>query len=201
MFKLKLYRIPKGEERVDIYYSEMTPAVDQIVAVVKAGGKPLSNSGYKAAYTAGGDKSDSKQLSASEYFTIDQVLLNESAEGDRKYQNERPVLYGVYEDEKFLLEIEDIYYFDTVDRRTFAYGKSSVYQLGRTLSMLEQELKPYGFVRINKSILVNIYQIKKIKPEPNMKIIAILKNNEKLQINRGYKRSFEDYLNEVRRCI
>lgn len=116
-------------------------------------------------------------------------------------KKEKPIIYGMQEEEKTLLDLEEIYYFDTVDRRTFAYTDGFVCQVSKSLAALEQELSPFGFVRINKSNLVNIYMIKKIKPEPNMKIIAILKNDEKLQINRGYKRTFEDYLKEVRKSI
>lgn len=154
MLGIKLFQTEKGKERVEVYYSEMTPAMKQIVSAVQNIAK-----------------------------------------------NEKPVLYGTCEEEKFLLEPKEICYFDTVDRRTFAYGESRVYQVAKTLTALEEELGAYGFVRINKSNLVNIYMIRRIKPEANMKISAVLKNGEKLQINRGYKRSFEDYLKEVRKCI
>lgn len=115
--------------------------------------------------------------------------------------NERPVIQGVYEEEKELIAIEDIYYFDTVDRRTFAYTKDKTLQIAKTIGILEEELSPYGFVRINKANLVNIYQIKRIRPEPDMRIKAVLYNDEKLQINRSYKRSFEEYLKKVRKVL
>lgn len=150
MFVLNLKKAKEGEERIDIYYAKMTPAVKQIISIV---------------------------------------------------QKERPVLYGMAEEEKVLLETEDIYYFDTVDRRTFAYTADTTCQVAKTLSLLEEELKPFGFIRINKSNLVNIYKIKRIKPEPNMRISAILKNGERLQINRGYKRTFEEYLQEIRKSV
>ncbi len=150
MFGLKLFKTEEGEERVEIYYHQMTPVVKKIAALVK---------------------------------------------------DEKPVLHGVYEGEKSLLDLNEIYYFDIADRRTFAYTEDKVYQVAKSLSGLEEELKPYGFVRINKSNLVNIYKIRKVKPEANMRIIAVLKNDEKIQINRGYKRAFEDYLNDVRKMI
>ncbi|MBO5487337.1 MAG: LytTR family transcriptional regulator DNA-binding domain-containing protein [Eubacterium sp.] len=116
-------------------------------------------------------------------------------------KNEKPVLTGITEDEKELLDIEEIYYFDTVDRRTFAYTRDKTYQVSLTISALEEKLSDFGFIRINKANLVNIYQIKKIKPESNMRISAILRNDEKLQINRSYKRSFEEYLKRVRKAL
>lgn len=150
MLKLRMFQTEKSEERIDLYYSEMTPAIKQIISIVK---------------------------------------------------DEKPTLYGTYNEEKVLLDSKEIFYFDTVDRRTFAYTSVQVFQVAKTLTALEEELRAFGFVRINKSNLVNIYMISRIKSEPNMKISAVLKNGEKLQINRGYKREFEDYLNEVRRMI
>lgn len=150
MIGLNLFHTQQGRERIDIYYSELTPPLHQIITIIK---------------------------------------------------NEQPVLQGTLEDETFIIQPRDIYYFDTVDRKTFAYTKDKIYQIQQTLTALEQQLSSYGFVRINKSNIVNIYMIKKIKPEPNMKVSAILKNDEKLQINRGYKRSFEEYLKTTRKCM
>lgn len=115
--------------------------------------------------------------------------------------SEKPAIQGKYGEEKELVAIEDIYYFDTVDRRTFAYTKDRTLQISKTIGTLEEELSPYGFVRINKANLVNIYKIKKIRPEPDMRIKAVLYNDEKLQINRSYKRSFEEYLQKVRKVL
>lgn len=149
MFHLHLFQT-KEEEKIDIYYRQMTPMLQQVISIVK---------------------------------------------------NEKPAISGTFEDEKILLEPGDIYYFDTVDRKTFAYTKDKICQISKSLAALEEELAPFGFVRINKANLVNIYMIKKIKPEANMRILAILKNEESLIINRGYKRSFEDYLKTVRKSI
>lgn len=149
MFHLHLFRTT-AEEKIDIYYKQMTPMLQKVISIVK---------------------------------------------------NEKPILSGTFEDEKILLEPEDIYYFDTVDRKTFAYTKDKICQISKSLSALEEELAPFGFVRINKANLVNIFMIKKIKPEANMRILAILKNEESLIINRGYKRSFEDYLKTMRNAI
>lgn len=149
MFHLHLFRTTE-EEKIDIYYRQMTPMLQKVISIVKS---------------------------------------------------EKPVISGTFDDEKILLEPEDIYYFDTVDRKTFAYTYDKVCQISKSLTALEEELSPFGFVRINKANLVNIFMIKKIKPEANMRVLAILKNEESLIINRGYKRSFEDYLKTVRKSI
>ncbi|NLY20410.1 MAG: LytTR family transcriptional regulator [Tissierellia bacterium] len=51
-----------------------------------------------------------------------------------------------------------------------------------------------GFIRINKSQIVNINYIDSIKSTVGMRVIASLKNNEQLIINRNYRDSFIEEL-------
>lgn len=116
-------------------------------------------------------------------------------------QEDKPVLYGVSQrEEKVLLDINSIYYIDSVEKRVFAYTKEEVYRLSGNLQQLEAELAEYGYVRINKSNLINIYKVDRIKPEANMRVMAIFDNGEKLYINRSYKKNFQNYL-ESRRGV
>jgi len=127
---------------------------------------------------------------------IEKVI--EVLEGDQV----RLHLYGKTEkNEQILIRISDIYYFEYVDKRTFAYLKKEVYQVQESLAKLEVELAQEGFVRINKSNLVNIYHIHSIKPEVNMRVKAIMENKECLIINRSYKSRFQQYLKERRNVL
>lgn len=111
-------------------------------------------------------------------------------------------LYGKTDkNEQILINIKDIYYFEYVDKRTFAYLQDEVYQVGESLAKLEAYLASEGFVRINKFNVVNIHHIKAIKPEVNMRIKAMMENREYLIINRSYRASFKKYLEERRRVL
>jgi hypothetical protein len=93
-------------------------------------------------------------------------------------------------------EPQDVYYFESVDKKTFAYLKHDVLQITDNLSDAEYTYASYGFIRINKSCIVNLYQVKVIKPEINMRIKLELENGESLIINRGYKKAFDAFLEE-----
>ena len=67
-----------------------------------------------------------------------------------------------------------------------------------TLSSCEASLQNYGFVRVSKSNLVNIYKISQLKPDINMKVYASFDNGERICINRSYKKSFTEYLKKMR---
>ncbi len=111
-------------------------------------------------------------------------------------------LYGKTDkNEQILIRISDIYYFEYVDKRTFAYLKEEIYQVGESLAKLEMDLAGEGFVRINKSNVVNIEHVQAIKPEVNMRVKAIMENKECLIINRSYRTSFKRYLEERRNVL
>lgn len=109
--------------------------------------------------------------------------------------SERPKLRGRQADEdlddgeEVLLDPKEIYYLDHIDRKLFAYTRSGVYRLMETLSACEEMLWNYGFVRVSKSNLINIYKIRKIKPDLNMKVYASFDNGERICINRSYKKT------------
>ena len=119
--------------------------------------------------------------------------------------SERPLLKGRPADEdeddgeEILLDPKEIYYLDHIDRKLFAYTRNGVFRLMNTLASCEEMLWNYGFVRVSKSNLINIFKIKQLKPDLNMKVYASFDNGERICINRSYKKSFNEYLQRMRR--
>lgn len=128
-----------------------------------------------------------------------QAIIDFAEKGPQSGKQTTPSLAGINNDEKVFLEPEQIYYFEVIDRKTFAYLETQVFQITLSLQELGEQLECYGFIRISKSVLVNIYKIERIKPELNMRLRAILENKEAIIINRSYKASFQAYLNKMRR--
>ena len=104
---------------------------------------------------------------------------------------------GTYEDKKVTIALTDIFYIETVDRKTFAYTKDMCVEIKEALRDILEEYSKIGFVRISKSAIVNIYKIKKLQGEINMRVIIFLKNDEKLVMNRSYKNDFYERLNDL----
>lgn len=119
--------------------------------------------------------------------------------------SERPSFSGRAADEDMddweetLLDPDEIYYFDFVDRKLFAYTEKAIFRLNNTLSECEEMLWNYGFVRVSKSNLINVYKIKQLKPDINMRVYASFDNGERICINRSYKKSFNKYLQMLKR--
>ena len=124
--------------------------------------------------------------------------LVDTVNSDRPSLPGRPADEDLDDGEEILLDPKDIYYLDHIDRKLFAYTKNGVYRLMNTLSTCEEMLWNYGFVRVSKSNLINIYRIKQLKPDLNMKVYASFDNGERICINRSYKKSFNEYLLKMR---
>lgn len=84
------------------------------------------------------------------------------------------------------LSLEEIFYFESVDERTFVYSQAEVYTCGYKLYEIEKKLGKYSFARISKSVIVNIGRIRQIKPQLNGRFEAVLDNEERLIVNRHY---------------
>ena len=79
----------------------------------------------------------------------------------------------------------DIYYIETVDNKTFLYCKREVYESKQKLYELE-ELAMSDFLRISKSVIVNLSKIKSLTPALSGRFEAALTNGEKVIISRQY---------------
>ncbi len=84
------------------------------------------------------------------------------------------------------LSLGEIYYFESVDERTFVYCDHEVYECEYKLYELEERVGGFCFARISKSVIVNIDKITSIRPQLNGRFEAMLDNGERQTVNRHY---------------
>ena len=94
-------------------------------------------------------------------------------------------LTGIKDGRTYVLDAADIYYFDTVDKKTFAYDQSAVYEISLRLYELEDRL-PHSFFRAAKATIINISKIKSIMPDFSGRLEVTLLTGEKLIVSRQY---------------
>lgn len=104
----------------------------------------------------------------------------------RSFKQENVKLNLYQNGEVFFISQEDIYYFESVDQKVFAYGKSEVYETKSKLYELEADLPQKDFFRAAKSTILNLNKIKSLAPAFNGRLEALLKNGEKIIISRQY---------------
>ena len=93
------------------------------------------------------------------------------------------------------INIKDIEYIESFDNDVYAIVGKDRYKINEKLYSLEEKLNEYDFIRISKSVLVNIIKIDYIKPMFNCKLKLVLVNNDIIEVNRTYLKSFKERLN------
>ncbi len=105
----------------------------------------------------------------------------------RALQSDHDKLTGFQDDREIcLLDPTEVYYFESVDGRVFAYGESDVAELKCKLYELERRFAGTDFIRISKSMILNLSKVRRFVPSGNGRYEAILKNGEKAVISRQY---------------
>ncbi len=85
-----------------------------------------------------------------------------------------------------LVNISDIYYIESVDKKTFVYCEKAVYRTELRLYQLLEILSKSGFVQVSKSCILNLSKLESFKPLMNSRLDALLKNGERICVTRKY---------------
>lgn len=110
-------------------------------------------------------------------------------------ETSRVQLEGKIKDHGYVIDSFDVCYIESVDNCTFLYTESEVFENREKLYALENKLKNTTFVRISKSVLLNMDYLESVRPLTNYRLEANLENKEKLVINRHYVKEVKQYLN------
>lgn len=127
-----------------------------------------------------------------ENITINYIKLNDEINGIISYINNSNIV-GYLNNTAYNIELKNIYYFEGVDNKNFIYTKDNCYECKYKLYEIE-DLKLNSFVRISKSIILNIKKISKVKGDLSGRLEATLKNDEKIIISRKYKALLKERL-------
>ncbi|MCR4648991.1 MAG: LytTR family transcriptional regulator DNA-binding domain-containing protein [Lachnospiraceae bacterium] len=87
--------------------------------------------------------------------------------------------------ETVLMAVTSFYYIESVDKRTYVYTRDDCFETKLRLYELEETLGTY-FLRISKSMIVNLKKIKGVKSDLSGRMEATMLNDEKIVISRSY---------------
>ena len=80
----------------------------------------------------------------------------------------------------------EVYYFEAVDNKIFLYTKEKVYETKYKLYELEEQFGHSNFIRVSKSVILNLSKVESFHPEFNGRFEALMKNRERVLISRQY---------------
>ena len=97
------------------------------------------------------------------------------------------------EGQTYVCRIRDIYYIESVDKKTFLYTKNECFETKYRLYELEEMLNRY-FLRCSRAMIVNMRKIKAVKSELGGRMNATLLNDEVIVISRSYVKELKQRL-------
>lgn len=116
----------------------------------------------------------------------------------RVYQQK---LAGILEGEQHLLDVKEVLYIDTVDKKTFLYTEKGVYQSALRLYELEDALKEMDFFRAGRSTILNVCRIRSLRPELGRRWLGAMDNGEQVWVSRQYAGELKEKLKQVERSL
>ena len=105
-------------------------------------------------------------------------------------------IIGKKDGDNYVLNLDDIFYFEAVDNHVFAYCEKDIHEVTYKIQELTDMLNQTYFIQTSRTIVLNIKKIKKVTTLVNGRILAVLNNNEKMIITRVYAQKFKAKLKE-----
>ena len=87
--------------------------------------------------------------------------------------------------------LSKVLYFESVDRNVYAYTGSEVYRVRKTMYDIEDMVVNDHFVRISKSVIVNIRAVREISPDSGRRLKLKLSSGEWVIVSRNYVEDFK----------
>ena len=95
-------------------------------------------------------------------------------------------LIGFRDGSQVVIDIKQILYIESVDRKTFVYLEDDIVRVEYTLTQLERMLNSVRFFRCSKSMIINIDKVKVLDSLASNRIDATMCNGEHIIISRTY---------------
>jgi DNA-binding LytR/AlgR family response regulator len=69
--------------------------------------------------------------------------------------------------------------------------ESSSYELRESMSVMDKQLQPYGFVQIHRSVLVNAAWVEELQPRPAGQYLLRVRGGRQYTVTRTYKENLQ----------
>ena len=94
----------------------------------------------------------------------------------------------------YFIPTEEVDYFEASGNYVAVHHKGRTYLVYKSLTKMEHKLDCQKFLRIHRSIIVNIKSIKEMEPYTNGEFVVKLKDNTTLKLSRSYREAAKKLL-------
>jgi len=104
-----------------------------------------------------------------------------------------------------LLDLADILAVQAEGNYVSLRPRTNPYLVHESLSSMAEKLRPYGFIRIHRSVVVNISAVEEIQPLPTGEYRLRVKGGKEYLVTRRYKHNLRDlaqlWVGSERLCV
>lgn len=105
-------------------------------------------------------------------------------------------LLAIKDGQDYRLNVHEIIYLESVEGNTHLYTENEIYQSSLTLAIMEVTYAEEGFFRCSKSMIINMYRIKRLKSMSGNRIDVTMDNGEHVVVSRHYAKELRRILKE-----
>jgi len=132
------------------------------------------------------------QSAVTDYFALvekDTEASHRTADAGPHQYLTRLMIKG--KDQIAVVAVDTIDWIESAGDYVYVHAQAQKHLVRETLGSLEERLDPGTFVRIHRSVIVNIVQITVLRPNEHGDYDVILKSGVKLKLSRTYRPHFE----------
>lgn len=102
-------------------------------------------------------------------------------------KQEKPLYFitGRNEDEWQPIPIEEVSFFESLNKKNWCYQQDELFQISLTMKDLANRLPEY-FIRIHRSYIINIRNISKITRDFASNLLIVMKDGKQLPVSQSY---------------
>ena len=103
-------------------------------------------------------------------------------------------LTGKKDGQQCIIDVSQIIYIESTDKRTFFYTATGVYESPNRLYELEEKLSGHDFLRASKNCLFNIAHIQSLKSDLEQRLTLTMEGDIKIIVSRQYAGAVKEKL-------
>jgi len=109
-------------------------------------------------------------------------------------ESDPDLITGYHADEIFLIRPKDVVYFESDGNDITCHTINLSCRVKYRLYEIESLYRHQRFMRVSSSSIVNLDQIRSIKPTINSKFVLTMKNKDHVDVTRSYYHIFKNYI-------
>lgn len=122
----------------------------------------------------------------------EEVLFHEEIPEIKSVGRSEETIVGRKNNLMHKIKLERIFYFEAQEKHIYAMTKSGAYEVSLRLFEIEEKLSGHRFMRISKSIIMNLDKVIGVKVEEDRTLRAFFSKNQSVRVTRSYIKEFRE---------